>query len=181
MTAKPGPATMLDAYSAILKRLATLSLWLAGAGLVAMTALVAWQVFGRYVLNATPTWTEPSVLLLMSWFILLGAAVGVRDGQHLGFEIGLHYAPGPLRFLMQTITESVVIGFGLAMFWYGWELAKTTWAAATPMIGISQGWDYVPMSGAGILIALFGVEKLARLFTGRPLVDAAAAPSHGGA
>lgn len=162
---------MLDLYSRLLRQLSRVALWLAGLGLVTMTVLVAWQVFGRYVLNATPTWTEPSVLLLMSWFILLGAAVGVRDGEHLGFEIGVHYAPAPLRFAMQTITQIVIVSFGLAMFWFGWELAKTTWAAATPMIGISQGWDYVPMSGAGILISLFGVEKLARLFTGRPLVD----------
>jgi TRAP-type C4-dicarboxylate transport system permease small subunit len=169
---------MLDAYSALLKRLSTVTLWLAGGGLVLMTLLVGWQVFGRYVLNATPTWTEPSVLLLMSWFILLGAAVGVRDGEHLGFEIGLHYAPAPLRAVMVAITQLVIIGFGLAMAWFGLELARTTWAAATPMIGISQGWDYVPMVGAGALIALFGVEKLWRLALGRPLVDAQ--PAHGG-
>lgn len=172
--------TMLDAYSNLLRRIATLTLWLAGAGLVLMTALVAWQVFGRYVLNSTPTWTEPSVLLLMSWFILLGAAVGVREGEHLGFEIGLHYAPAPLRFLMLLTTQVVIIGFGIAMSWFGYELAKTTWAAATPMIGISQGWDYVPMVGAGLLIALFGVEKVGFLFTGRPLIEEAKA-SHGGA
>lgn len=161
---------MLETYSIWLRRTALLTIWLAGLGLIAMTVLVAWQVFGRYVLNATPTWTEPSVLLLMSWFILLGAAVGVRDGDHLGFEIGLHYAPAPLKFVMKITTELVVIGFGLAMFWYGLELARTTWAAATPMIGISQGWDYVPMAGAGVLIALFGVEKLWRVLTGAPAV-----------
>lgn len=158
---------MLDAYSRLLRTLSIVTLWLAGAGLVLMTVLVAWQVFGRYVLNSTPTWTEPSVLLLMSWFILLGAAVGVREGNHLGFEIGLHYAPRRLRFVMQFATELVVIGFGLAMSWYGLELARTTWSAAMPMIGISQGWDFVPMVGAGLLIALFGVERLMRHLAGR--------------
>ena len=180
MTAAVKRWSMLDAYSNFLRRIAVVTLWLAGAGLVLMTVLVAWQVFGRYVLNATPTWTEPSVLLLMSWFILLGAAVGVREGAHLGFEIGLHYAPAPLRLMMMVVTELVVIGFGAAMAWYGLELARTTWAAATPMIGISQGWDYVPMVGAGVLIALFGVEKLWRLVAGRP-VEAAASPAVGGA
>ena len=52
-----------------------------------MTAIVAWQVFGRYVLNQSPSWTEPASVLLMSWFIFLGAAVGVRDGNHLGFDV----------------------------------------------------------------------------------------------
>jgi TRAP-type C4-dicarboxylate transport system permease small subunit len=159
---------MLDAYGRILRRLSLLALWLAGLGLVGMTVLVAWQVFGRYVLNSTPTWTEPSVLLLMSWFILLGAAVGVREGNHLGFEVGLALAPKPLRFVMMLTTEVLVAGFGLAMAWYGAELARTTWAAATPMIGISQGWDFVPMSAAGVLVTLFAIEKLARLFVAGP-------------
>ena len=38
---------------------APLSLWLAGIGLVLMTVFVAWQVFCRYVLNDSPSWTEP--------------------------------------------------------------------------------------------------------------------------
>lgn len=171
---------MLAAFSALLRRLATLAHWLAGFGLVLMTVLVGWQVFGRYVLNATPTWTEPSVLLLMSWFILLGAAVGVRDGDHLGFEIGLHHAPAPLRLVMRATTEAVVLIFGLAMLWYGVELARTTWASATPMIGLSQGWDYVPMAGAGALIALFAVEKLWRLLVGAPEKEPALDPTSAG-
>lgn len=41
-------------------RISLLALLAAGAGLVAMTAIVAWTVFGRYVLNATPTWGSRS-------------------------------------------------------------------------------------------------------------------------
>ena len=66
---------------------ATVSLWLSGTGLVLMTAFVAWQVWGRFVLNDTPTWTESSSVLLMGWFILLGAAAGIREGNHLSFDI----------------------------------------------------------------------------------------------
>jgi TRAP-type C4-dicarboxylate transport system permease small subunit len=171
---------MLDAYSAWLKRLSTVTLWLAGGGLVAMTVLVAWQVFGRYALNATPTWTEPSVLLLMSWFILLGAAVGVREGDHMGFEVGLNLAPRPLRFVMRITTAFVVLAFGISMAWYGAELARKTWSAAMPLIGISQGWDYVPMAMAGVLVALFAIERIALLAMGRDGSDRSAA-GHGAA
>ena len=78
----------LAALSRILAVVNRAALWIAGIGLVLMTVFVAWQVFGRYVLNQSPSWTEPASLLLMSWFILLGSAVGVREGNHLGFEIG---------------------------------------------------------------------------------------------
>jgi TRAP-type C4-dicarboxylate transport system permease small subunit len=136
------------------------ALWIAGIGLVAMTAIVAWQVFARYILNDSPSWSEPVSLLLMSWFILFGSAVGVREGNHLGFEIGLMLAPPALRRAMLTVTEILVIGFGGAMAWYGWSLAMRTWNANMAGIAIPQGMSYLPLVGGGILIALFSLEKL---------------------
>ena len=52
-----GFARMLTRINA---RLSLLALLAAGLGLITMTAIVAWTVFGRYVLNATPTWGEPA-------------------------------------------------------------------------------------------------------------------------
>ncbi|MGL5734728.1 MAG: TRAP transporter small permease, partial [Beijerinckiaceae bacterium] len=115
------------AFSRFLTPVANAALWLSAAGLVLMTIFVAWQIFGRYVLNDSPSWTEPGSLLLMSWFIVLGAAVGVREGDHLGFDIGLHYASPPVRKAMQTLTYGLVIAFGIAMAVYGGELAAGTW------------------------------------------------------
>jgi TRAP-type C4-dicarboxylate transport system permease small subunit len=139
------------------------ALWISGAGLVAMTAFVSWQIFGRYVLNESPSWTEPASLLLMSWFILLGSAVGVKEGVHLGFETGLHYAPPALRRVMIGVTDLLVLGFGLAMSWYGTQLAVETWSANMAGLSIPQGMDYLPLSVGGALIALFSLEKLVLL------------------
>jgi TRAP-type C4-dicarboxylate transport system permease small subunit len=155
----------LAALSRILAVVNRAALWISGIGLVLMTAFVGWQVFGRYVLNQSPSWTEPASLLLMSWFILLGSAVGVRDGNHLGFEIGLHYAPHGLRRLMLGATEVLVFLFGAAMTWYGAELAAETWSAAMPGLPIPQGMDYVPLAVGGFLIALFSLEKFVRLLS----------------
>ena len=44
------------------------------------------QVFGRYVMNDTPTWTENLALVLVLYVTLIGAAVGVRDAGHIGME-----------------------------------------------------------------------------------------------
>jgi TRAP-type C4-dicarboxylate transport system permease small subunit len=150
----------LAALSRILAVVNTAALWMAGIGLILMTIFIAWQIFGRYVLNQSPSWTEPMALLLMSWFILLGSAVGVREGNHLGFEIGLHVAPKGLRHVMLLVTETLVIGFGLAMAWYGTDLAVETWAADMPGLPIPQGMDYAPLAVGGVLIALFSLEKL---------------------
>lgn len=155
-----GTSSVLRPLHRLVRLLSTVALWISGAGLLVMTGCVLWQVIGRYILNDSPSWTEPFSLLLMSWFILLGAAVGVREGNHLGFEIGLHFAPPPIRKLMEVVTDLLVMGFGVAMAWYGWLLAMGTWSAKMAGIDIPQGFDYLPLSGGGVLIALFSLEKL---------------------
>ncbi|MGL4438468.1 MAG: TRAP transporter small permease [Bosea sp. (in: a-proteobacteria)] len=150
-------------------RLSLFSLLLAGIGLVAMTVIVAWTVFGRYVLNSTPTWGEPVSLLLMLWFILLGGAVGVREMDHMGFDVGLHYARGRWKTVLVVVNETLVALFGVAMVIYGWQLAAKVWGDRLPLIGISKGWDYVPLVAGGVLVALFSLEKLLLLLTGQPL------------
>lgn len=150
-------------------RLSLIALLAAGIGLVAMTAIVAWTVFGRYILNATPTWGEPVSLFLMLWFILLGGSVGVRELDHMGFDVGLHYARGRWKAALVIANETLVMLFAIAMLWFGSELAAKVWSDRLPMIGISKGWDYVPIIVGGTLIALFSLEKLLLFFTNQTL------------
>ena len=55
------------------------------AALLGLVVVQGWQVFARYVLNDSPSWTEPVALLLLSTAMSLGAAAGVQRGRHFGF------------------------------------------------------------------------------------------------
>jgi TRAP-type C4-dicarboxylate transport system permease small subunit len=146
--------------------LAMLALWLSAIGLIGMTIAVSWQVFGRYVLNSTPTWTEALSIQLMGWFILLGAAVGVREGYHLGFDILRIALPGLPAKTMALVSHLVVLAFGLAMVWYSWDLVIGTWSATIPILGWPGGIDFLPLLGGGALISFFTLEHLYNLAAG---------------
>lgn len=150
----------------ILSALSTLSLWLAGAGLVAMTIIVGWQVFTRYVLNWSNAWTEPAAILLMSWFILLGAAVGIRENYHLGFDVLLYVLPKSSKRVLRSISDVVVIGFAGGMIWFGLELVALGWPARMPSLGIPEGVKYIPLVVGGALIILFSLERLVLRWSG---------------
>ncbi|MCV0395143.1 MAG: TRAP transporter small permease [Rhizobiaceae bacterium] len=147
------------------------ALWAAGIGLVAMTAMVAWQVWCRYVLNDSPSWTEPGAVMLMSWFIFLGAAVGVRENNHLGFDILLYIVPLAGKRALRTISDIVILAFGIGMIWYGWQLVELTSTAILPSLGISGSYDYYPVVAGGVLVVLFTLERMALRLAGAP-VDA---------
>ncbi len=57
---------------------------LTGVALVVLTVIFGWLVFGRYVLNSTPTWVEQVSLLLVVYIGFLGASIGVHKQTHLG-------------------------------------------------------------------------------------------------
>lgn len=153
-------STHLKSSLPILTKLNTLVLYIAGIGLVCMTAIVAWQVFCRYVLNDSPSWSEPGAVILMSWFIFLGAAVGVRENNHMGFDVLLYVLPKAGKKWLRMISDIVIFAFGIGMIWYGISLVMLTWNTIMPALGISGAWDYAPLVGGGVLICIFALERI---------------------
>jgi TRAP-type C4-dicarboxylate transport system permease small subunit len=143
----------------VLNQVSNAALYVAGFGMVVMTVIIGWQIFGRRVLNDTPTWSEPLSLHLMLWFILFGAAVGVRESVHLGLDIVRYVMPEPVQKLMDLTSLGFIVLFGIAMTWYSILLAAGTWSAPIPVLGWPGGVDFFPMIGGGILITLFSLER----------------------
>ena len=146
--------------------LSNAALYLAGAGLVAMTLIVGWQVFLRYVLNWSNAWTELSSIIIMSWFIFLGAAVGVRENYHLGFDVLLYVLPPGSKKVLRTLSDLVVVAFSFGMIWYGIVLMRLQWQEVMPGLGISGSFRYMPLTGGGLLILLFSLERIVLRWSG---------------
>ena len=53
----------LAVFARVLDVLAGVTIALAGTALVALVVMMGWLVFGRYVLNDTPTWIERGATL----------------------------------------------------------------------------------------------------------------------
>ena len=60
-------------FARLLDVLCHVSLVISGAAMVFLTVTFGWLVFGRYVLNSTPTWVEQVALLLVALIGFLGA------------------------------------------------------------------------------------------------------------
>ena len=147
---------------------------IACAALVSMTGVEAWQVYGRYVLNHSPSWTEPVALLLMSTAGMFGAAVGVRADAHFGFPLAVHLAPLPVRRALQILAGLVILTIGATLAGWGGVLLVDGWGINLAGVPLPQGLWVLPVCVGGALIALFAVE---RLFAARaPIAAVTAAP-----
>lgn len=147
--------------------IAKLCMFIAGVSLVVMTTIFAWLVFGRYVLNDTPTWVEQVSLLLVMVIAFLGASVGVHQNTHLSVVIFRTMVPARIRMVFVIISDVLMAGFGGLMFWHGWDLTIFKWSAQIPLLQWPEGLRSLPLTIAGALLLLFSIGHLIRLFMGR--------------
>jgi TRAP-type C4-dicarboxylate transport system permease small subunit len=145
-----------------LDALAQIATALASVMIVALIVIFGWLVYGRYVLNATPTWVEQAALLLVVWITFLGAAVGVRRRTHLAVEFIRDAAPVPVRRLTLIFCSLALIFFGAMLAWQGYVMFERTARRAIPLLGISEGWRAVPVVIGGAMIFLFAFDELIR-------------------
>jgi len=163
--------------SRVLGRASTAILWLAGIGLLAMTVIVAYQVFMRFVINASPSWTEAGAIMLVTWFVFLGAAVGVRENFHMGFDVLLYVLPASAKPWLRSISDIAVFAFAFGMLWYGGELAIRYWSTRIPVLGLPTSFTYFPIVVSGFLMCLFAAERFLLRLAGEPVDDVAADPT----
>src|SRR4029079_7973913 len=135
-------------------------------GLVLLLAAVLWQVFGRYVLNNTPTWAESLALLLVLYVTMLGCAVGVRDAGHIGMELLAPLLPERLLTPMEILIHLLTLLFGVLMAWNCAVMLQSVSGYKIPTLGISESYRYVPLVAAGLLIVLFSIEHIVALARG---------------
>lgn len=149
----------LDGLAAICKVLT-------GIAMVVLTAIFGWLVFGRYVLNSTPTWVEQVSLLLVMLIAFLGAAVGVHENTHLSVSVFRSAVPDRLRRLLVFATDLLMAAFGFAMVWFGTMLTTFKWSTKIPLIHLPEGLRSLPLAVGGGLILLFSVGHLLRSLRG---------------
>ena len=128
--------------------------------MVFLLVITGWQVWGRYVLNDTPSWVEKSALLTILYIALPMAAVGVRERFHMNVVFLAEKFSARHQRSIGMLMDAVLMAFGMAMAWYGVAIAKIVWPSKMPILPFSEGVTYVPLVITGVMIVLFTAEQL---------------------
>lgn len=152
----------MKSAQSVLAPLARIAIGVAAAALVCMAAIQAWQVFARYVLNDSPSWTEPLALLCMSTTMMFGAAAGVYSNRHFGFFIVVESVRPPLRRALQIIALGIAAAIGGMLALWGGEMALHAWDYTIAGAPLPQGVVYLPLCLGGALICVFALEQIIR-------------------
>jgi TRAP-type C4-dicarboxylate transport system permease small subunit len=158
MTETATPATAGPLQHA-LDRLSDIAIAVSATALIGLVVVQGWQVFTRYVLNDSPSWTEPVTLLLLSTAMSLGAAAGVHTNRHFSFHLLAENLPATPRFVLSVARPLLIAAVGAMIA--GWGVVLLLDGLDIKIAGASmpQSINYLPLSVSGVLICLFGLNK----------------------
>ncbi len=119
---------------------------------------VLWQVFSRYVLRDSSSFTEELARYLLVWVSLLGASYGVGRKLHLGVDLLPARLTGLKKKMLLVFTDLAVMAFALfglvigggRLVYISFHLEQVSAAMRLPL-----GWVYLVVPLSGLLMILY--------------------------
>lgn len=159
-------SSRIGKVEAVLDAISSVCIFVASISMVVLIITFGWLVFGRYVLNVTPTWVEQLALLLICYIAFLGAAAGIKENTHLGVTLFRDMLPVKAQKIVMVIIDLMIAAFGGVMVFAGIILMQFGWATLLPMLDIPESFRTLAITSCGGLILLFaGTRAVLRILT----------------
>ena len=143
-------------------RLGQTSAWL----IVALTCLIAWEVFSRYVLNTPHDWAlDVQIQMYGTLFMLAGAYTLAKNGHVRGDVLYGFFEPRTQAWVDLVLYVLFFLPGIVALTWAGWTFAQESIAirestfSATPL-PLYPFKFMVPV--AGLMLLLQGIVEIVR-------------------
>jgi len=145
------PASLLDRWSRALNLVIERCLFSVGLG---MAALVAVQVFFRYVLNHSLFWSEELARYLLVWLTFLGASVAYHRRVHPGIDTVTLLLPAYLKKTAVICVHLASLVLFSVMIFYGCQFAYFVRLQISPALYLPKWMIYsiVPFSGGVLML-----------------------------
>jgi TRAP-type transport system small permease protein len=128
---------------------------LALTGLAALVVVVSWQVFGRYVLQASPSWAPELALTLLAWLGFLGIAIGVREHTHIGVTFVTDRMPRRVQAGVLRLAPVVFLVFAVYLVIQGWAFTQQAMGTVLPSTGLPSAVRFAAMPVTGVLVGVY--------------------------
>ena len=159
------PLAMLCAVRTLM---ITLSRWscrgclaLAASGVAALSALVIWTVFMRWVMGQPPHWAEELPQLVLVWTTLLAAVSCTRNRTHLSAGLlPLLVRSVRIQRITGRITDAMILIMLLLLAKAGMDLTVITMRQTTTALQIPAGIVYLSVPLCCTAMALVQLEHL---------------------
>ena len=120
------------------------------------------QVFNRFVLNRSLSWSEEFQIFCHVWIVFLAIAIAYRRGAHLSVESFSSMLPPRARRAFDVAIELLWIWFAVALAWLAWRVSEVAKLQISPGLEIPMSYPYYGMVIGGTYLLIVVVRRLFR-------------------
>lgn len=137
---------------------------LLAAIVAAMVVVGAVQVFGRYALNSSLSWTEEFQRFCHIWLVVLAIPVGYNRASHIGMEVLSKKLPARAQRALAVIVDAAWFVLGAAVTVSTARLLSAAKFQTSAGLGLRMDWVYSGIAAGGVYLAVSAARNLARRF-----------------
>jgi TRAP-type mannitol/chloroaromatic compound transport system permease small subunit len=134
---------------------------------LALTLLISWEVFSRYVLNHPNAWAFDLMIMLYGTVIMMAGAYTLAKNGHVRGDVLYGFFPPRLQASLDLILYFLFFIPGIvALVWAGYTYAAESWAINEHSTQTANGPPLYPFKTiipiAGALLLVQGVVEIIR-------------------
>ncbi|MFA5181000.1 MAG: TRAP transporter small permease [Syntrophales bacterium] len=126
-----------------------------------MAVVIPYEVAGRYLLGAMPSWSGEAATFSLVWLSMMGAAIGLRKGYQISLTTIIDRLPYPAARIARGGSLCLMLGLLLIMTWYGLQQTLINLPQISPALEISMALPYAALPAGFGLMMLITIEDLA--------------------
>ncbi len=127
---------------------------------IGMVGVGAWQVFSRFVLNFTPSWSEEIQIFGHIWLVFLAIPIAYRRGAHITVEAIRRTMPHWMGKAFDLLVTLLWVGFAVATAYYSYRVSLVTRNSVSPGLGIPMSYPYYGMILGSAYLLLVVIRRL---------------------
>lgn len=126
-------------------------------GLIASVLL---QIFARFFLENTPSWTEEASRLFFIYAVSFASGIALKNNSYVGLDLFYNLFNEKIRKLLDVLIPLFTcVLFGIVMI-YTFEFIKNGFAEKSPSMEIPMGLAFFSIFIMSITICLYACEKI---------------------
>ena len=127
----------------------------------AMVAVGGFQVFSRYVLRHSLSWSEEFQKYMHIWLIFLAVPLAYKQGAHIGMRVLFDRLPDVTKKMLSALFDILWLALGGAMIYYTTRIMGVARFQTSPGLGIRMDAVYLCIVIGGAYLSLMALRNLA--------------------
>ena len=130
--------------------------------LALMSIIIVLQVFFRYVLNNSLSWSEELARYLIIWMIYIGISYGVKLDKHICVDAVYTFMPKGIKRGYAIVAYILFLIFAVAIIYYGILVVgmQITSGQVSPAMGLPMQYVYAAPVVGMVLTVIRLIQKI---------------------